>query len=98
MYKLNWQIKTLFFSGSNTIFLAADIPALGAETAATTLGLESAAAAAEVLGPVGMAVSVAAIVIAELAQAEVQVWKTLVYEIIIMQNGTRAAIGQFPSM
>ena len=45
-----------------------------------------------------MAVSVAAIVIAELAQAEVQVWKTLVYEIIIMQNGTRAAIGQFPSM
>ena len=63
-------------SASNAVFISADVPALAAETL-SSLGLMEATAAAEVLGPVGAAVSVAAILAAQMVQAGIQVFESI---------------------
>lgn len=61
---------------TNSIFIAADVPALAAEAAAVAgvdLGVGALAAAAELAGPVGAAVSVAVIVASQLVEAGLRV-------------------------
>ncbi len=64
---------------TNSVFIAADMPALAGEAAAVAgvdLGTGALAAAAELAGPVGAAVSVAVIVASQLIEAGLRVRRT----------------------